>query len=248
MSYGICTLSIVPLQGLDQHNSPVLSEVLYGEIFQILKAKKRFSQVRLSDNTTGWIENSQFAKISEADYNNLSKQTPKISANLVEFIYKDEQILFPIPIGSKVQHTAFLGHQFEGKISGSKAEKKNIRTMALMFVNTPFRKGGKSPFGIDADGFVQIVYSLCGIPLPRTATAQAEKGHVLSFIEESEPGDLAFFDNNEGEIVHVGIILENNHIIHAHGHVRVDRLDQTGIFNPGLRTHTHKLRLIKSIA
>ncbi len=71
---------------------------------------------------------------------------------------------------------------------------------------------------------------------------------MLSFIEESEPGDLAFFDNSDGEIVHVGIILENNHIIHAHGHVRVDRLDQTGIFNPELRTHTHKLRLIKSIA
>ncbi|MDA0779257.1 MAG: NlpC/P60 family protein [Bacteroidetes bacterium] len=248
MTSGICTLSIVPLQGVNQHNAPVLSEVLYGEIFQILKVKKHFSQVCLSDKTTGWIENSQFIEISTADFEKLSKQTPKISANLVEFIYKDAQILFPIPIGSIVQHTAFLGHQFEGKTSGSKPEKNNIRTMAFMFVNTPFRKGGKSPFGMDADGFVQTVYALCGFALPRTAVEQAEKGIVLSFIEEAEIGDLAFFDDDEGNIVHVGIILEHNHIIHAHGQVRVDRLDQTGIFNPELRTHTHKLRLIKSIA
>ena len=50
---------------------------------------------------------------------------------------------------------------------------------------------------------------------------------------------MAFFDNSDCEIVHVDIILENNHIIHAHGHVRVNRLDQTGIFNPNLeRIHT----------
>lgn len=248
MTYGICTLSIVPLQDVNQHNSPVLSEVLYGEIFKILKVQKHFSQVCLGDKTTGWIENNQFLEITETDFNKLSKQTPKVSANLVEFIYKDAQILFPIPIGSMVQHAAYLGHQFEGKTSGSKAEKTNIRTMAFMFVNTPFRKGGKSPFGIDADGFVQTVYALCGIALPRTAVKQSEKGTVLSFIEEAEIGDLAFFDDNEGNIIHVGIILENNHIIHAHGQVRVDRIDQTGIFNPEQRTHTHKLRLIKSIA
>ena len=248
MTYGICTLSILPLREAGHHNAFVLSEVLYGELFQILKIKKYFSQVRLIDNTTGWIENTQYLEISANDFDKLSKQAPKISTNLVEFIYKDDQILFPIPIGSLVQHTTFLGHHFDGETAGNQSEKKNIPSMAFRFINTPFRKGGKSPFGVDADGFVQIVYALCGIALPRTATAQAEKGVVLSFIEEAESGDLAFFDDSDGEIIHVGIILENNYIIHANGQVRVDRLDQTGIFNPDLRTHTHQLRLIKSIA
>jgi cell wall-associated NlpC family hydrolase len=76
---------------------------------------------------------------------------------------------------------------------------------------------------------------------------QATQGDALSFIEESTPGDLAFFDNKEGAITHVGIIMENNHIIHAHGKVRIDRLDQTGIYNADLRTYSHKLRVIKSI-
>jgi cell wall-associated NlpC family hydrolase len=86
-----------------------------------------------------------------------------------------------------------------------------------------------------------------GKEIPRDAYQQAEIGSTLSFIEESEPGDLAFFDNHEGKIIHVGIILENNFIIHASGKVRIDRLDQQGIFNTEERKHTHKLRLIKSI-
>ena len=81
----------------------------------------------------------------------------------------------------------------------------------------------------------------------RDASEQATQGQSLSFIEESEPGDLAFFDNEEGLINHVGIILEDNHIIHAHGKVRIDRLDHSGIYNAEKRIHTHKLRVIKKI-
>ena len=92
-----------------------------------------------------------------------------------------------------------------------------------------------------------MVYRLNHLALPRDAKDQAKLGEVLSFIEESTPGDLAFFDNAEGLIIHVGIIMEDHYIIHAHGQVRIDRLDQTGIFNTETKTHTHKLRVIKKI-
>ena len=92
-----------------------------------------------------------------------------------------------------------------------------------------------------------MVYKLCGYKLNRDASQQANQGDALSFIEESEPGDLAFFDNNEGDIIHVGIIMENNHIIHAHGKVRIDLLDHSGIYNVDTNKHTHKLRVIKKI-
>jgi cell wall-associated NlpC family hydrolase len=92
-----------------------------------------------------------------------------------------------------------------------------------------------------------MVYKLNGYQLSRDASQQAAQGDALSFIEESEPGDLAFFDNEEGAIIHVGIIMENNYIIHASGKVRVDRLDHLGIFNPETQKHTHKLRVIKKI-
>lgn len=248
MSYGICALSLIPLRTTGDHNSPFVSEVLYGELFEILSSKENWSFIRLKDMCEGWVENTQFVTINDETYQKLRTEPNKTSIDLVEFICKDDRILFPITIGSSVQHCSFLGHHYEGKSTETKTNKAQIGEMAFMFLNSPFRQGGKSLFGIDAAGFTQMVYQLCGIAIPRTASAQSQLGNVLSFIEETEPGDLAFFDDIEGNIVHVGIILENNHIIHAYGHVRVDRLDQTGIFNADQRTHTHQLRLIKSIA
>ena len=138
-------------------------------------------------------------------------------------------------------------YQFDGLTTPGFTQKKKLIENALMYLNAPYLWGGRSPLGIDCSGFTQMVYRLQGINLPRDAYQQAEVGTTLSFIEESDPGDLAFFDNNEGKITHVGIILEENHIIHASGKVRIDRIDQQGIFNTEIGTHTHKLRLIKSI-
>ncbi len=92
-----------------------------------------------------------------------------------------------------------------------------------------------------------MIYKLCGYQLLRDAKDQATQGKVLSFIEESEPGDLAFFDNENGVITHVGIIIQDYSIIHAHGKVRIDVLDHSGIYNVDSKTHTHQLRVIKKI-
>ena len=128
-----------------------------------------------------------------------------------------------------------------------KFPKKHLVETALLYLNAPYLWGGKTPFGIDCSGFTQMVYKLNGHRLKRDASQQATQGEALSFIEESEPGDLAFFDNAEGAITHVGIIMKDHYIIHAHGKVRIDRIDHTGIFNYEKRTHTHKLRVIKRI-
>ena len=125
--------------------------------------------------------------------------------------------------------------------------KEVIVNTAIMFLNVPYLWGGKTPFGIDCSGLTQMVYKINGYKLLRDASQQASQGEVLSFIEESEPGDLAFFDDDQGNITHVGIILANNYIIHASGKVRIDRLDQSGIYNSEIKKHTHKLRVIKKI-
>jgi cell wall-associated NlpC family hydrolase len=158
----------------------------------------------------------------------------------------------PIPLGSSL---SFLNYNeinknnltFEGlKVSGLKSKNKLIET-AFMYLNAPYLWGGKTLFGIDCSGFTQMVYKLNGYKLMRDASQQATQGEALSFIEESEPGDLAFFDNEEGNIIHVGIIMNDNYIIHSSGKVRIDRLDHLGIYNPETNRHTHKLRVIKKI-
>ncbi|GAA3569543.1 C40 family peptidase [Snuella lapsa] len=248
MQYGICSLSVVPLRNEPMDSSELVSQVLYGDYFKVLEQRKNWSKIRLAfDNYEGWIDNKQYIEITEVQYKHLHKSTPKLSIDLVEFVQDTNDQLHPILLGSSLNGLSVLKHSHDGNIIEGKSAKENLIRTAFLYLNTPYLWGGKTPFGIDCSGFTQMVYKLNGYKLLRDASQQATQGEPLSFIEESEPGDLAFFDNNEGLITHVGIIMKDNYIIHAHGKVRIDRLDHSGIYNVDKRTHTHKLRVIKKI-
>ncbi|GAA3651864.1 C40 family peptidase [Flavivirga jejuensis] len=248
MQYGICNLSIVPLRDEPADTSELVSQVIYGEIFKVLEQRKNWSKIRLAfDAYEGWVDNKQYLEITEEVYKSLNKETPKLSADLVEFIEDNNNQLHPILLGSTLNGLSHLNHKYEGLFFEGKKAKSNIVQTAFSYLNTPYLWGGKTPFGIDCSGFTQMVYKLNGYKILRDASQQATQGEALSFIEESEPGDLAFFDNNEGVITHVGIIMKDNYVIHAHGKVRIDRLDHSGIYNVDKKTHTHKLRVIKKV-
>ncbi|KJJ38105.1 C40 family peptidase [Aequorivita vladivostokensis] len=248
MDYGISNLSIVPLRAEASDASEMVTQVLYGEHFKILEVRKKWSRIRLAfDNYEGWIDNKQYVSISEENYTDFERKELKLSSDLVDFVTSQDNQLFSICLGSTISSSEFLKHHFEGKLISGILPKEHIIETALLYLNSPYLWGGKTPFGIDCSGFTQMVYKLNGYKLLRDASQQATQGEALSFIEESEPGDLAFFDNEEGKITHVGIIMKENYIIHAHGKVRIDRLDHSGIFNYEMRGHTHKLRVIKRI-
>ena len=228
--------------------SELVSQVLYGEHFKILEARKSWSKIRLAyDHYEGWIDNKQYVEISEEDYRFLEKKIQNLSANIVEFVQDEDDKLHTIPLGASLNGLALLKHQFDGDVISKKKNKSKLIPTSFLYLNAPYLWGGKTPFGIDCSGFTQMVYKLNGYPLLRDASQQCTQGQALSFIEESEPGDLAFFDNSDGDIIHVGIIMEENYIIHAHGKVRIDRLDHSGIYNAEKNSHTHKLRVIKKI-
>ena len=253
MKYGISNLAIVPMRIEAVDQAEMVNQILFGEHFKVLEVRKKWSKVRLAhDSYEGWICNKQWIEIEEDIYKQLDKEVATIAIDILDIISKDHHQ--PIVIGSilpsyKSGHALINNemYRFDGLTTAGFTKKEKLVENALMYLNAPYLWGGRSPLGIDCSGFTQMVYRLQGVDLPRDAYQQAEVGTTLSFVEESEAGDLAFFDNNEGRITHVGIILENNHIIHASGKVRIDRIDQQGIFNKELDTHTHKLRLIKSI-
>lgn len=248
MQYGICNLSIVPLRNEPADTSELISQVLYGEVFKILEQRKSWSKIRLAfDSYEGWVDNKQYLEITEEQYKSLHKVQPKLSIDLVEFIQDNNQQLYPISLGSTLNGLSLLNHTHDGDSVEGKNPKENIIQTAFLYLNTPYLWGGKTPFGIDCSGFTQMVYKLNGYKLLRDASQQATQGEALSFIEESEPGDLAFFDNSEGVITHVGIIMKDNYIIHSSGKVRIDRLDHSGIYNVDTKVHTHKLRVIKKV-
>jgi len=251
--FGICNLAIVPLRLEPNDRSEMTSQVLFGEHFKILEQTEKWSRIEMGyDGYTGWIDNKQYRTITESDYNKLAAAAPVLNADLIEHIATPDNHLMSIPIGAAVTFLAtpsinIDNFVFEGLKASGITSKQNIVQTAFMYLHSPYLWGGRTPFGIDCSGLVQIVYKLNGYNLLRDASQQATQGEALSFIEESEPGDLAFFDNEEGRIVHVGIIMEDNHIIHAHGKVRIDRLDHLGIYNTDTKRHTHKLRVIKKI-
>jgi len=119
--------------------------------------------------------------------------------------------------------------------------------MALLYLKAPYVWGGKSIFGLDCSGLCQQLYGLVGIQLPRDARQQIDHGRPVHFVAQARPGDLAFFDNAEGRIVHVGLVMEEGQILHAHGEVRLDPLDHNGIYNRDRQRYSHKLRLLKRL-
>ncbi len=251
--FAICNLSSIPLRIEPNDRSEIVSQVLFGEHFEVVEKNNQWSKIKLHyDNYEGWVDSKQYQIISKENYDTLCKEAIILNSDLVEYISAPNNILIPITLGASL---SFLNHndiniynyEFEGlKASGIKP-KSSIVDTSYMYLNAPYLWGGKTPFGIDCSGFTQMVYKLNGYKLLRDASQQATQGEVLSFIEESEPGDLAFFDNEEGKIIHVGIMLKDNYIIHASGKVRIDRLDHLGIYNSEINRHTHRLRVIKKI-
>lgn len=249
MRYGLCQVSVAPLRLETSDASEMVSQVLYGEYFKIIDSRKNWFEIRLGhDGYQGWIDRKMVSEIKEDTYNSLASSNKEFCSEFCSPIAHLDRSLSYITLGAMTSSASFLKDSY---INGSRLPgvfaKWNIVNDSLKLLNAPYLWGGRSPFGIDCSGFTQLIYRLNGKEIKRDASQQANDGYSLSFVEEAEPGDLAFFDNAEGTITHVGIIMKDNYIIHAHGKVRIDRLDQTGIYNEQENYHSHKLRVIKSL-
>ena len=189
------------------------------------------------DSYEGWIRKLQHNEITDNEFNAyISKE--KFIIN-VPSIHHENMVL---SFGSKV-----FTH-IEGSIPLSKNYDSDVLIeSAFKMINTPYRWGGKSIMGIDCSAFVQLCAKVAGYKLPRDASQQYDFGETINGLSEAQPGDIAFFENKEHRIVHVGILLSKNIIIHASGKVRIDAIDEIGIFNNELNTHTHHLCKIKRL-
>jgi hypothetical protein len=253
MNTAISLLSVVPMRKEPSHRSEMVSQLLFGECAEILEEEERFVRVKcLYDDYEGWVQANQLTNadtiVSSQRY--LSSWSEEILVN---------GISTRVPMCSPVYFSGGKTFDF-GKAeveylqvnestywdsSKMKFTKPLLESVYQKFLNTPYLWGGKSVFGIDCSGFVQQVFKMFGVKLLRDAYLQAEQGTLIERIAQTKLGDLAFFHNDKGRIIHVGIILENNQIVHASGKVRIDTIDEKGIVNSETGERTHELHSMR---
>ncbi len=260
MNYGISDLSIIPVRSEASEKSEMVTQILFGEHFQILEEAEGWSRVQLAfDEYQGWVDSKMITPISKDNYEKHNEFFAAVANDTFNLVFQEEdysnKLIVPgssLPFCNQKEKSFYIGDKkyfYKGTINGKNTNniREAIIESALTYFNAPYLWGGRTPYGIDCSGFTQIVYKLNGMAIPRDASQQVNLGTTLTFVEEALPGDLAFFDNEEGRITHVGIIWDRHKIIHASGKVRIDNVDHQGIFNIDTKRYTHKLRVIKRL-
>jgi gamma-D-glutamyl-L-lysine dipeptidyl-peptidase len=257
LDFGVCRLSIVPVRALASDKSEQVTQLLFGDHYEVINqtSDKNWLHIKINfDQYQGWIDAKQHHSILREYFEYLNRAEFKITTDVTSSILynKSPQIILigsMIPISSSElfkmeEQFAFNG---EAKNLGQKREFEFLKNVAMKYLNAPYVWGGKGPFGVDCSGFVQMVFKICGYRLFRDSKQQANQGKSFKEVESGKPGDLVFFKNGEDKVNHVGILLDDDKIIHASGRVRVDHLNEEGILNLERKVYTHQFSHIRRI-
>lgn len=253
MDYAICTVAAAPVRKEPDHRSEMVNQLLFGETMQVMEEKSEWLRIKsLYDDYEGWLTHHLITGVEE------TVAFPEINfyaTGLINTLQFSNQFM-NIPFGSSLpglnEATKFLwnkNYQYKGvyRKTSEAFEKNFLFETVCSFLNAPYLWGGKTFMGLDCSGFVQTVYKVLGIKLKRDAYLQAKQGIEIENASVAKEGDLAFFENDHGKIIHTGIILKNNRVAHASGKVRIDTLDEIGIVNSETGKRTHQLHSIRRV-
>jgi len=249
----VCRIAISPMRGEPNDQSEIVSQLLFGDAVTILEKTEKWWLIQTAyDDYQGWVDFRQLTSIASIDEKQHFLAPPAVNNTLIA---EDGSKLYLAASSYLPGYAAgycYAGKEkfkvdFEPLVVDAELPGSALKDFAYFYQNAPYLWGGRTLFGIDCSGFVQAVYKMAGMKLKRDASQQAEMGTTVDFLTEAQLGDLAFFDNAEGRITHVGLLLGNNEIIHSSGKVRVDPIDDQGIFNRELQKYSHQLRIIKRI-
>lgn len=248
--------AVAQLRSQESHKSELISQLLFGETAVVIDETKDFFKVQCSfDKYEGWVHKNQVTIIHQDVLHNVPFYYTQFDTSIVKINGKSLVVpfgscLYVTPSGKLVLNDIYniefeFGNNTSNTVLPPMLLPETMASFTKAYQNTPYLWGGKSALGIDCSALVQQFFKLIHISLPRDAKDQAMLGESIGFLQEAKPFDVAFFDDAEGNIVHTGILLNTQTILHAYGSVREDNIDVAGIVHKDNKQRTHQLRCIK---
>ena len=243
-----------PLRRRPNHRKEMVNQLLFGESMEILKEKgPLWLKVRsVHDDYEGWVTRTLVHFVDEGF---AKTRSTMVATGLLNTILLGTKQM-KIPFGSSIPflengkgRIGELEFIYDGSFWNRDEQEKNIKTVleiSQQWMQAPYLWGGRTVLGVDCSGFVQLMMKMIGVDVPRDAWQQAQVGEPVNKFREARAGDLIFFDNKE-DIVHVGILLDNDQIIHSSGQVRIDRIDKKSVINTETGDRMQKLKAIRRI-
>ena len=217
--------------------SELVNQSLYFDKVQILKQCDSWSLVKLYDGYQGWVHSFYLSDTSYDEQPN----------HMVDSLYSKNQFSIlsfgtTLPIMDKKENkiksinptSEIDWYLIDGKSLVNK--RKEVVNYAKQFLGVPYLWGGRSSFGIDCSGLIQLIFHVAGIKFPRDTFEQINFNNLEEVnLKTAIAGDLVFFANNS-IVNHVGLYIGNNEVIHSSGQVRCES------FNTNANNYSKKLK------